>query len=210
MISKEILVQGNIYIAGVYAIGTKEGKVLYIGSSIECNDALSRHLYNLKRNYYADSNKRPLQEAYDREDLVFKIIHESAHADEVRNMTLQQKEDLQKALGVLEEFHIGLNNTVCNKMRKIAKWSTSPTPETTLKRKKANTGSKNPNVKYDEELVANIMFLKEKGFKPREIVEMLLEHDIEVHNNYISQIGVYKWIHLESKKPEWYSESEVV
>ena len=202
-----MIVKGEINVAGVYQMAAKDGVVLYIGSSIECGDALSRHLYNLKRGYYMDSNKRLLQEAYDREDLVFSIIHISASNGDVRNMTIQQKEDLQKALGVIEQFNIELNkSTVCNKINKISKWSTSPTPETTERRRNANLGGSNPNAKYDETLIANIIFLKEKGFKPKEIVEMLLEHDINVHQGYISQIGVEKWIYLQSKKPEWFKE----
>lgn len=198
---------GDIYCAGVYQMATKSGMILYVGSAIEVNDALSRHLFNLKRGYYINSNKRPLQEAYDREDIIFSVIHVSAHNDEVRNMTIEQKENLQKALGVIEQFNIELNkDSVCNKMSKVSKWSTSPSYETTLKRRQANLGKNNPNAKYDETLISNILFLKEKGLKPKEIVEMLLEHDINVRQGYISQIGVEKWIYLKSQKPDWYKE----
>lgn len=200
-------VLGNIYVAGVYAMTTKAGVILYVGSALEVNDALSRHLFNLKRGHYINTNKRPLQLAYDREDIIFKVIHVSAHNDEVRNMTIQQKEDLQKALGVIEEFNIQLNkNTVCNKMIKVSKWSTSPNEETTKKRRIANTGINNPHCRYDEELIANILWLKENRFKPKEIVEILLEHDIEVNRSYISALGVQKWIYLQSKKPSWFEE----
>ncbi|MBN1071527.1 hypothetical protein DVV81_10160 [Clostridium botulinum] len=211
MKENKMIVEGNIYVAGVYEMATKKGTPLYNGSALECNDALSRHLYNLKRGYYMDTNKRILQLAYDREDLVFKVIHKSAFADEVRNMTMQQKEDLQKALSVIEQFNIELNKaTVCNKQRTVTKHSSSPNKLTTYKRRQANTGVNNPNNKYDSELIANILYLKEKGLKPKKIVELLLEHDIDIKSSYISQIGVKKWIYLESKKPNWYNESEVM
>ncbi|UZP04862.1 hypothetical protein JW813_07595 [Clostridium botulinum] len=211
MKENKMIVEENIYVAGVYEMATREGTPLYNGSALECNDALSRHLYNLKRGYYMDTNKRILQLAYDREDLVFKVIHKSAFADEVRNMTMQQKEGLQKALSVIEQFNIELNKaTVCNKQRKVTKHSSSPNKLTTYKRRQANTGVNNPNNKYDSELIANILYLKEKGLKPKKIVELLLEHDIDIKSSYISQIGVKKWIYLESKKPTWYNESEVM
>lgn len=195
---------GDIYCAGVYQMTTKSGVILYVGSAIEVNDALSRHLYSLKRGYHMNTNKRPLQEAYDREDIIFSIIHTSAHSDEVRNMTIEQKEDLQKALGVLEQFNIQLNKeTVCNKMSKVSKWSTSPSFETTLKRRQANTGINNPHCKYDEELVQNIIWLKDNGYNAKEIIEILLEQDIKMSKNYVYLIGKTKWKHLEGVKPEF-------
>ncbi len=207
----KMIVEGNIYVAGVYQMRTKNGVVLYVGSSIEINDALSsRHLYNLKRGKYADTNKRILQDAYDREDLIFEVIHKSAFADEVRNMTMQQKEDLQKALSVIEQFNIELNKaTVCNKQRTVTKHSSSPNKLTTYKRRQANTGVNNPNNKYDSEIIANILYLKEKGLKPKKIVELLLEHDIDIKSSYISQLGVKKWIYTNPIKPVWYESVEV-
>jgi GIY-YIG catalytic domain. len=199
-----LLVEGNIYVAGIYTMSTKTGKVLYVGSSLECNDALSRHLYSLKRGKYQETNKRALQEAYDRNDLVFTVIHISEHADEVKTMTAQQKEDLQKALSVLEELHIKLNaKTICNVQRSVTKHSSNHNSFSTYKRRQANSGINNPRTVYDEELVANILWLKEQGYKPKKIVEMLLEHDIEVTNTYISRLGIDRWIHLQSIKPSW-------
>lgn len=206
MINK-MIIKGETNVAGVYQMETLAGIPLYIGSSVECGDALSRHVYNLKRNKYMDTNKRPLQLAFDREDLVFRVIHVSAFNDEVRSMTTQQKEDLQKALGVIEQFNIELNKeTVCNKVMKVTKFSTSPNNKTSWKRHDANRGSKNPNNKHDVELIANILYLKEQGIKPKQIVEMLLEHDINIKNSYISRIGVDRWIYLQSKKPSWFEE----
>lgn len=204
-------VKGNIYVAGVYAMKDAEGVIRYIGSGINCNDRLSSHLYFLKRNLYAGTNKQILQEIYDRGELTFEVVKISESNNEVANMTSEQKKALQEALGVVEEFYIGLYDTVCNKMMKVTKWSTSPSEETTEKRRIANTGVNNPHCKYDETLISNILWLKERGFKPKEIVEMLLDHDIDVNKSYISSLGVTKWIYLESKKPTWYNfESEVM
>lgn len=206
MINK-MVVKGETNVAGVYEMATKAGVILYNGSAIEVGDALSRHLYNLKRGYYMNTNKRPLQEAFDRYDLVFYVIHKSAYNDEVRNMTTQQKEDLQKALGVIEQFNIELNKaTVCNKIMKVTKSSSSPSNKTSWKRHTVNRGSKNPNNKHDTEVIANILYLKEQGLKPRQIIELLLEHDINIKNSYISRIGVDRWIYIQSVKPVWYME----
>ncbi|NFE72553.1 hypothetical protein FC758_01240 [Clostridium botulinum] len=208
----KMIVEGNIYVAGVYQMRTKNGVVLYVGSAIEINDALSsRHLYNLKRGKYADTNKRILQDAYDREDLIFEVIHKSAFADEVRNMTMQQKEDLQKALGVLEEFYIDLyKDTVCNSQYSVTKHSSSPNAETTLKRRIANKGTNNPNCKYDEVIISEILYFKLMGYKPKKIMNLIQGHyEIEIGNSYISQIGVKKWIYTEPIKPIWYESVEV-
>ena len=198
----------NVHVAGVYTMSTKLGKVLYVGSSVEIGNALSRHLYNLKRGKYTETNKKALQLAYDREDLVFEVIHESAHNSDVNSMTVAQKEDLQKALGVLEEMYIDLyKSTICNVQRKVTKSSSAGDENTLERRRAANIGSNNPNAQHDEELVANILYFKELGLKPREIVELLLEHDIEVDNRYISRLGITRWITLKAKSPEWYSEN---
>jgi hypothetical protein len=67
MVNK-LKVKGNIYCAGVYALRDLEnGDIKYIGSGIETNDSMSRHLHHLKRDLYTTTNKAPLQEIYDRE-----------------------------------------------------------------------------------------------------------------------------------------------
>lgn len=91
----------------------------------------------------------------------------------------------------------------------IRKWSSNKDNTTTYKRRKANRGSKNPNNKYDSELIANVIWLKQNGLKPRKIVELLFKHDIDINKKYISQIGVKKWIYTEAIKPTWYESVEV-
>lgn len=201
----KLIVKGEINVAGVYEMATKDGVVLYDGSAIEVNDALSRHLYNFKRGYYMDTNKRPLQEAYDREDLVFYVIHKSAHNDEVRNMTTQQREDLQKALGVIEQLNIELNkDTICNKMKKVSKFTTSPNKLTTYKRRNANLGSKNPNNRFDEKMISEVLWLKLNGYKPKDIERLIKDnYNIDIRSSYISAIGVQKWIYLKEIKPDF-------
>lgn len=208
MINKMIIL-GETNVAGVYQMETLVGVPLYNGSSIEVGDALSRHLYNLKRGKYMNTNKRPLQEAYDREDLVFKVIHVSAFNDEVRNMTVQQKEDLQKALGVIEQFNIELNKkTVCNKVMKVTKFSTSPDNKTSWKRHEANRGMNNPNSKLDKKVIEWIVWFKENGYKPKAICEILEQQGINVKNSYISRIKADRWIYIQGVKPS-FIESEV-
>ena len=100
---------GNIYQAGVYGIRVKgEEGCIYVGSALEINDALSRHVYYLKRGLYADTNKAKLQEYYDMDSLEFIILHESEQKDKIRNMSTEEKENLDAAMSVLEVFYINL------------------------------------------------------------------------------------------------------
>mgnify|MGYP001226933805 CR=1 FL=1 len=196
-------VKGEIKVAGVYQMATRAGKVLYVGSSIEIGNALTRHNYNLKRGKYADTNKRVLQEAYDRDDLIFEVIHKSAFNNEVRNMNIDQKENLQLALGVLEEFYINLNKeTICNQQKTVHMRSSNKDKYSTIKRSKANLGSKNPNVKYSEKILAEILWMKLYGYKPRKIAEFYKD----IPQNYISCIGITKWIFLEPSRPDFIEE----
>lgn len=208
MMKSKMIVEGNIYVAGVYAMCTRDGVILYVGSGIECNDCLSRHNYSLKRGLYTDKNKRPLQEAYDREDLIFKIIKISEFSKDVRNMTIEERKDLQKVLGVLEKFYIDLNKeTICNKQLSVTKTSSSPNKLTTYKRRIVNTGSNNPHAKYSEVIIAEILYFKLMGYKPKQIMKLIEgQYGINIGNSYISAIGVQKWIYLEAKKPEWFTE----
>lgn len=209
MENKKIKVEGNIKVAGIYGLCNKDGIVRYVGSGIECGDCYSRHQYNVARGYYMDTNKRLLQEAFDREDLVMKIIHESASNADVRNMSEKQKESLQIALGVLEEFYINLNRkTICNRDNKVTKSSSSPSIETTEKRRIANKGEKNPNNKYSERLIKWIVWFKEQGYKPKRISGILKGHGIDIDKNYIGLIKVSKWIYIIGEKPTWFKDGE--
>lgn len=201
-------VEGNIYGLGVYCFKDTDGKVLYVGSGM-INDRLQSHLYSLKRGRYEDTNKSILQKTYNVGLLSFEVLHFSENNSEYLHMSDSEKEAVQKALETLEQMYVNLyKDTICNKFRHITKWSTSPNEETTLRRRNANIGANNPNCGHDEKLVANILWFKEQGFKPKQIVEMLLEHDIEVTNRYISSLGVKRWIYLDAKKPEWFNEAK--
>lgn len=204
-------VKGNIYGLGVYCFKDIDGNVIYVGSGM-LNDRLQSHLYSLKRGLYEGTNKDVIQRSYNLGNLTFEVLHYSTNNNTYINGTKQEKAAIQHSLETLEQFYYDLyKDTCCNKRTKITKWSTSPTLQTTLKRKRANMGSGNPNVKYDEDLIANIMYLKEQGLKPRQIVELLEEHDINVRQGYISQIGITKWIHIKSVRPDWYDdESKLV
>lgn len=202
----KLIVLGNVYCAGVYGMRCKDSQeYLYIGSSLEINDALCRHLYYLKRGLYADTNKDILQKYYDLGigELVFEVVKESCN-DKVSEMSSQEKENLHKALSVLEEFYIGLNkDTCCNKQMTVKKHTTSPNKLTSYRRRMMNTGERNPNSKYSETLISNILWLKLNGYKPAEIFEMLNEIGIDMSKQYINNIGLTKWIYATACKPEW-------
>lgn len=197
-------VKGNIYGMGAYCFKDGDGIVRYVGSGM-LNDRLQSHLYALKRGLYEGTNKDVLQREYNFGNLVFEVLKFSTNNSEYLNGTEQKRIDVQESLQVLEQFYYELyKDTVCNVISKIHKFSTSPSKETTERRRYINSQSKNPNNKYDEKLIANILYLKEQGLKPKKIIELLLEQDIDVNKGYISSIGVTKWIELESKCPEWY------
>lgn len=197
----KMVVVGDIYVAGVYAMKDAEGIVKYIGSGLNCNDRLSSHLYFLNRNLYSGTNKQELQDIYDRGELTFEIIKISESNSEVFNMTSEKKKALQEALSVLESFYIELyKDTICNKQKSVKKHSSNRDELSTLKRRKANIGTKNPNCKNDVLLIANIIWLKNNGYENREI-EALINGVIK--KEYISQLGKGKWNHIKPVKPEW-------
>nr|WP_321026993.1 hypothetical protein [Clostridium neonatale]DAW05985.1 MAG TPA: GIY-YIG nuclease superfamily protein [Caudoviricetes sp.] len=198
-------VKGNIYGMGVYCFKT-EDKILYVGSGM-LNDRLQAHLFNLKRGLYESTNKAILQKEYNNGELEFEVLKFSENNSTYLNGSKEEREAIQKALEVLEQFYVNLyKESLCNKMMSIKKFSSNKDNTTSWKRRLANKGSKNPNNKYDTELIANILWLKMKGLKPKKIMELLLEHDIKIKTTYISQLGVQKWIYLEAKKPEWFVE----
>lgn len=197
-------VKGNIYGMGIYCFKDEEGNVLYVGSGM-LNDRLQTHLYNLKRGLYEDTNKDILQTKYNAGLLSFEVLHFSENNSEYLNMTDKEKQAVQKALEVMEQMYVNLfKDTICNKMMKVKKFSTSPNKMTTYKRRTANTGSNNPNSKYDEKLISEVLWLKLNGYKPKEI-SMLIEenYNIDIRSSYISMIGVQKWIYLEPIKPDF-------
>lgn len=195
-------VTGNIYGLGIYCIKAN-GKVLYVGSGM-MNDRLSSHLYYLKRDRYKDTNKEILQVYYDMGELEFEVLHFSEHNAEYETMSIMKKENLQEALGTLEEFYMNLyKDTICNKQKTVKKHSSNKNATSTYLRRRANLGGNNPNSKYGEILIAEILWLKENGYKPKQIELLLEKQGVDISNAYISALGVQKWIHLDSKKPSW-------
>lgn len=196
-------VEGNIYGLGVYCFKAN-GKVLYVGSGM-LNDRLQTHLYNLKRNLYEGTNKDILQRKYNLNVLEFKVLHFSENNSEYINGTSEKRDAIQQALEVLEQFYYNMyKDTVCNKISKIHKFSTSPNKEVSSKRHNANVGSNNPNVKFSEEIICNILYLKENGLKYKDIKEIMKnECNIDINTNYICCIGNTKWVHINPKKSDW-------
>jgi hypothetical protein len=124
---------------------------------------------------------------------------------DIRNQLIQS---LQEGLSVLENLYIDIyKDTIINKQMSVTKHSSNRDYTSTLKRRASNEGMNNPNNKYHEDLIANVLYLKLRGHKPIQIPEMLLKNEnIEITNKgYISQIGISKWVNLEPIKPERYS-----
>ncbi|GKX66014.1 hypothetical protein [Inconstantimicrobium mannanitabidum] len=175
------------------------------------NDRLQSHLYMLKRGKYEGTNKDILQRKYNLGELTFEVLHFSENNSTYLNGTKEEREAIQQSLETLEQFYYNLyKDTVCNKISKIKKFSTSPDSSTSWKRREANRGSKNPNSKHSKVLIEWIAWFKEQGYKPRQIAEILEQHGIDINKNYISAIKVSRWIYIESKKPTWFAESEVM
>ncbi len=200
-------VKGNIYGLGVYCFKDLEGKVLYVGSGM-MNDRLQTHLYNLNRGQSEDTNKVILQRTYNMGNLIFEVIHFSENNDTYINGTDIERMAIQRGLEVLEQFYVDLyKDTICNCVKKIRKFSTSPNKEVSKKRKQANLGNKNPNNKYSKELMAEILWLKENDYKCKEIETIIKEqYNIDIKNTYIWHIGIDKWVGLDSKYPTWISD----
>ncbi|WP_315114519.1 hypothetical protein [uncultured Clostridium sp.] len=189
---------------GIYCFKDINGKILYVGSGM-MNNRLQTHLYNFKRGLYEDTNKKVLQHTYNCGNLIFEVLHFSENNTTYLNGTDDERKAIQTALEVLEQFYVDLyKDTICNKIERITKTSSSPNRLTTHKRRKANLGNKNPNAKYSEKMIAEILWLKLNGYKPREIEEFY--KDINIKSNYISSIGTYKWIHTEPIKPDFIKE----
>jgi phosphopantetheinyl transferase (holo-ACP synthase) len=173
--------------------------VLYVGSGM-LNDRLQTHIYNLKRGYYEDTNKNILQRIYNNGELIFEVLKFSENNSTYLNGTQAEKEAILKSLETIEQFYVDMyKDSICNRVRTITKYSTSPRKIVSYKRKNVNLGSKNPNRKYDEALMANILWLKLHGYKNREIADLYQN----VSKTYIPLIGITKWIYLDPIKPDY-------
>lgn len=198
-------VKGNIYGLGVYCFkNATTDEILYVGSGM-MNDRLSTHLYNLKRDKYANTNKDILQKEYNRSNLCFEVLHFSENNDVYLHANKQTKSDIQKSLETMEQFYVNLyKNTICNKIMRIRKTSSEGNEETKIKRRKANKGINNPRCKYAESLIANVIWLKENGYKAKDIVELVKTNEgVDLKSTYIPSVGVYKWINTQAVKPSW-------
>lgn len=205
------LVKNNSNVgAGIYCIKDSNGIVRYVGSSIDLGDAFTRHKYKLKNGLYGGTSKDILQKLYDTDNLYFNVLHVSAYNNYVKSMTKDKKENLLFVLSYLEEFYINLyKDTICNKQMHVSKSSSKGTSATYLKRRAANLGSNNPNSRISETVVANIIWLRLKGYKPKEIQAMLIKQGISIGNQYISKIGIVRWTHVPAVKPIWFDEMEI-
>lgn len=191
---------GNIQGLGIYCFKAN-GKVLYVGSGM-MNDRLTNHLYHLKRNKYVGTNKAILQKYYDMEELEFEVLHFSKHNKEYLDFNIAQKEDLFEVLSTLEKLYIDMyKDTICNKQLRVSCHSSNRNRSSTLRRRKANLGERNPNKKYSEELVENILWLKENtDLRNREIADLILDKlAIEISPMYVANLGETRWIQIQAK-----------
>jgi hypothetical protein len=208
---KEIIIskadREKLFYIGVYALKV-DGVTRYIGSGM-LNDRKDNHQRNLRQGLYNNTNKQVLQDAFENGNLSMEVLHCSVSNSRYLNATKEEQIEALTSIGIFEQLYYNIHkNTACNSMRKITKFSTSPTQETTLKRSMANRAEKNPNIKYDPKVIANILFLKEIGLKPKEIIELMQKQGIVIAKNYIYLIGKTKWLNHYSECPEWYTGTE--
>ena len=122
--------------SGVYALETKSGIPLYIGSVKQLTNALSRHIYHLKRNHYSNTlNKGILQKEYDNNNLVFHVLISFDNIDD-------------KELGIIEQQYIKLNkSTICNYQFTVKRHSSNNAKNMTAYKRRLNSiGSNNPKI----------------------------------------------------------------
>lgn len=198
--------EGNIYCAGVYAFKTKDSdEIIYVGSALEINNAFSRHLHNLKNNKYASTNKLELQEEYNNNNLVFCVIKKSVFSKRLKYMSKEDKINIQKELSVLEQFYINLyKDTVCNKQKTVHKRLSSVTKKENRRRSQVKKGENNCNCKYKEEMIANIIYLKENNYKRKDIKKLIdKNYGVDINEDYISRFGKDRWVDVKAKKPNF-------
>lgn len=198
-----IEIKGNIYGMGCYSFKDNTGKVLYIGSGM-MNDRLQNHEYYLKRGLYENTNKKVLQQEFEKDNLIFEVLHFSENNSEYLNGTDSERMAIQEALEVLEQFYYNMyKDTCCNKIKRIRKTSSSPNKMTTYKRKQANMGSNNPNCYVlTEETASEILWLKQNTkMKNKEIADIY-----KCRANLISRVGKDRWLSVNKIKPSWYEE----
>lgn len=210
MIKKEIKVLGDIYGSGIYVFCDDKGDIKYVGSSIEINNRLSTHKQNLQKGKYKENNKSVIQGLYDAGLLTFKVIKIVKTLDELRQMNNEEKKILLDVLAELEEHYIKIYSKeykLCNIHKHITKASSNRDNDTTIKRRNSNLGTKNPNVKFSEELIRNIIWFKQQGYKPSKILDILVDKGINIKAPYLSLIGVTKWVQCNNRglEPLWYT-----
>lgn len=159
---------------GIYYIENNNKIFIYVGSSKECNDSYSRHKHFLEKDKYKNTNKRQMQKIFNEEDLYFTILEECSEEDRLQ----------------IETKYINLyKDTIVNKEQHGKSRRSKPTIEETLKRRRANIGTRNPNCKYDIEIIMEIKEMINMGLSNTEISKKT-----GINRNYISQIRTgQKW-----------------
>lgn len=173
---------------GIYGLIDKENDYIYLGQSADISRRWSNHGSYLKKN---EHRYKEIQNAYNKGVLGWTILEECLEEE------LADREDWWFK-NAPKMGYIVVNKQKFGKKEHRVK-------DTSLMQK-AQTGSNNPNCRYDEELIQNVIWMKDNGYSAKEIIEILLEHDIEMNKNYVYLIGKTKWKHLEGVKPEFIEE----
>lgn len=180
--------------SGIYClVDLKTETIIFIGATLKFSGALSSLKHSLKNNKFLGTRRNIIQEAYNNKKLMFYVIEQIPK----ENVDLMQ---------VNYEMYVALNkNTVCNYFKRTTMFSSNGNPDTHDKRHKNALGANNPNCKFSEEKVTEILWLKEHtNLSFTKIAEM---YDTTQPN--VSRIGVSAWLHLSPKKPKWFKDREV-
>lgn len=164
----------NGKIKGVYAMWDEVQEIVYIGVSKDVAKRKSNHKSKVKKGTHTYEE---LNEAYRNKNLKFCVLEETYW-------------DMEKGL---EQFWIDYSEEFFEGFKLINKSKISNYDGKARNVSKLDQrGSKNGNCKYSEELISSIKEMIAKGYKNREIYELV--KDSNMPKNYIAQIkSGYKW-----------------
>ncbi len=173
-------------VIGIYGIEDIATGNLYVGQSTDIAKRWSNHASFMKSGIH---RYKELQEAYseDCKRVKYTILEECTKDQ------LQEREDFWLKHVDRIDGWILINKQKSGGKNKVVKDTSNMC--------KAQSGRNNGNCKYDEKIIAEILWLKLNGYKAKDIEEMYEE--VGIKSNYIYLVGVKKWIHLEPVKPNF-------
>ena len=147
----------------------------------------------MNKGLYTGTNKDIIQKEYNRNNLIFEVLEVCSSGDSVELSELEEK--------YIEMF----KDTICNQQKTVVWTSSNKNGASKYRRRKVNIGSKNPNCKYDEKTIKNIIWMKENGYTVKEISKYFTQ----IPYGYLYIIGDYAWLHLEGQEPEFLKNLDV-